>query len=354
MRLLPPVGCMILVTSRQYFNLPGLMAHNLHALTPRDARLLVRKIAKGVKVEEGNIIAKQCGYLPLALRLAAGLLNTRSDWTPADLIKKMHDALKLLGPVEASLDLSYAQLDDILKLHFRQLGVFPAPFDRKGVGVVWETDDDETDKILGLFLQASLLEFDKDAGRYELHDLLGAFAQARLSEEENRAASRRYSEHYMEVLSQADHLYLKGGENILAGLALYDREAEHIKAGQAWAVKTQSDLRNYYPNAGFSLLPLRLAPRDMINWLETALVASQQMKNKKFEGYHLGNLGAAYADLGETRKAIEFYEKRNEIALEIGNRRGEGASLNNLGSAYKHLGEIRKAIEFYEKALGVC
>ena len=77
----------------------------------------------------------------------------------------------------------------------------------------------------------------------------------------------------------------------------------------------------------------------------------EQLEDKASEGVHLGNLGLAYAALGETRKAIEFYEKHMEIAREIGDRRGEGAALGNLGVAYANLGETRKAIEFYEKRL---
>ena len=40
------------------------------------------------------------------------------------------------------------------------------------------------------------------------------------------------------------------------------------------------------------------------------------------EGVHLGNLGNAYADLGEPRKAIEYYEQALKIAREIGDRQG--------------------------------
>jgi hypothetical protein len=71
------------------------------------------------------------------------------------------------------------------------------------------------------------------------------------------------------------------------------------------------------------------------------------------DGNALGNLGSAYADLGETRRAIEFYEQQLVIACEIGNRRGEGNALDNLGSAYYSLGDARRAIEFYEQQLVV-
>ena len=41
------------------------------------------------------------------------------------------------------------------------------------------------------------------------------------------------------------------------------------------------------------------------------------------ESIALGNLGLAYADLGESRKAIENYEQALKIDREIGDRRGE-------------------------------
>ena len=39
------------------------------------------------------------------------------------------------------------------------------------------------------------------------------------------------------------------------------------------------------------------------------------------------------------------------IAREIGDKRNEGNSLGNLGIAYKDLSETRKAIEFYEQRI---
>ena len=87
--------------------------------------------------------------------------------------------------------------------------------------------------------------------------------------------------------------------------------------------------------------------------LKSALNACRQSDDKVAEGCHLGNLGLAYSDLGEPRKAIEFYEQALKISREIGDRQGEGNRLGNLGTAYSHLGEPRKAIEFYEQALKI-
>ena len=81
---------------------------------------------------------------------------------------------------------------------------------------------------------------------------------------------------------------------------------------------------------------------------------AREIGDRRGEGNALGNLGNAWADLGEPRRAIEFYEQALVIAREIGDRRGEGAALGNLGMAWMDLGEPRRAIEFYEQRLEIA
>jgi tetratricopeptide (TPR) repeat protein len=88
-----------------------------------------------------------------------------------------------------------------------------------------------------------------------------------------------------------------------------------------------------------------------IEFYEQALPIDREIGYRRGEGAALGNLGIAYRVLGETRRAIESYEQALTIAREIGDRHGEGNHLGNLGSAYFTLGETRQAIEFYEQAL---
>jgi tetratricopeptide (TPR) repeat protein len=172
----------------------------------------------------------------------------------------------------------------------------------------------------------------------------------------------------MRVLSYANELYLKGGEGTIKGLKLFDREWPNIQAGQASAkemvnseegdlldesFKSALQLSSSYPNAGVYFLHLRLHALEMIRWLKTAIAATQQLREHKMESVHLGNLGMAYALLGEIHHAIDCYEKYLAIAREIGDRRGEGNALGNLGNAYGDLGETRCAIYYYEKALAI-
>ncbi|HXU31131.1 MAG TPA: tetratricopeptide repeat protein [Thermoanaerobaculia bacterium] len=75
------------------------------------------------------------------------------------------------------------------------------------------------------------------------------------------------------------------------------------------------------------------------------LAIRRELSDRRGEGNALGNLGTAYADLGETRQAIELYEQRLEVAREIGDRRGEANTSWNLGAAYEKLGEIARAVD---------
>jgi tetratricopeptide (TPR) repeat protein len=103
-----------------------------------------------------------------------------------------------------------------------------------------------------------------------------------------------------------------------------------------------------------SIEVLRQHPRERVRWCEEALKAARQLKNRAAEGRHLGNLGIAYFDLGDQRRAIECQEESMAIARELDDRLGEGTALGNLGLAYKNLGDYRRAIGYYEQHLSIA
>ncbi len=52
-------------------------------------------------------------------------------------------------------------------------------------------------------------------------------------------------------------------------------------------------------------------------------------------------------------RAIGYYEQALVIAREIGDRRGEGNALGNLGIAYADLGQVERAIGLLEQAMRI-
>jgi tetratricopeptide (TPR) repeat protein len=357
--LIPPAGCLLLVTSRQHFTVPGLAAKNLDTLSAADARKLLLTIAPRIGTHADEIAAL-CGHLPLALRLSATAMVKYRNLSPADYVQRLRNRQQRLQLIDASLSLSYELLSEVLRERWRWLAVFPDTLSGDAAAAVWEVEADRAQDTLGELIAASLVEWNETSGRYRLHDLARLFADEKLSAEERMVGQKRFATHYRDVLAATKELYLEGGESLLHGLALFDLEWGNIQAGHAWVAShtdaADTDVAQLgitYPDAGAYVLTLRQHPRERIQWQEIALAAARRLQDREGEGVALGNLGLAYAYLGETRHAIQLYDERLIIAREIGDRRGEGTVLGNLGLAYDALGETSRAIQLYEQWLAI-
>jgi len=358
--VIPPAGCVLLVTSRWHFTLPGLAAKNLDALSAADARSLLLTIAPRIG-ETADEIAKLCGYLPLALRLAAGALAQHINLKPANYVRRLQVQQERLQLIDASISLSYELLSEELGKRWRQLAVFPDSFADDAAAAVWEVETEQAQHTLGDLLAATMVEWNETADRYRLHDLARLFADSRLSAEERAFGHVRHAAHYNAVLSVADKLYLQGNEALARGLALFDLEWSNIQAAHSWIAAQGVDaaepivqLAMIYPQAGLYVLYLRLYGREWASWLKIALSAARQLKDRNGELFALSNLSNGYMDLGEVQKAISFCEQSLALARELGDRKGEGNALGTLGSAYRHLKETQRAIEFYEQRLTIA
>jgi tetratricopeptide (TPR) repeat protein len=327
---------------------------------------LLKRLCKRIK-DHTNEIAKLCGYIPLALQIAGTFLAVNSDWTPEEYMKRLKaERLKLLKgndadpkfDLEAVVALSYRQLIGDERKYWRMLSVFPTSFRREAALALWELDENTGHDLLSKLNRMSLLDYDEKSERYSLHDLLVDYALLQLEDEEEEEARLKHASHYMNVMSVADDLYLKGSDNILLGLRLFDLEWEHIRVGQNWAAdnhvksKVIARLCSNYTSSMYCI-DLRLHPRELISWLGAALLADRYLGDRRGEGNALGNLGLAYAALGDARKAIDFYEQRIVIAREIGDRRGEGNALYNMGLALHGLEEKDRAFELVKAALKI-
>jgi tetratricopeptide (TPR) repeat protein len=357
--LIPPSTCLLLVTSRFRFALPGLVDRDLDEMPEKDARDLLLRIAPRIG-DAADEIARLCGRLPLALRLAGSALAERPNLSPSEYARRFKEGKEKLEPVEASLKLSYDLLTEERRHLWRLLAVFPETFDSKSAAAVWELDVDDTKGHLGELVKNSLVEWEETEERYRLHDLARVFAYKQVTTAELNDVQRRHAEHFLGILRSADSIYLKGGQESRLGLALFDREWINIRTGQAWAAaqfqdhKEAADLCSDYPNEGTNCLDLRLHSRQSIQWREMGLAAARHLDDRKAESYHLGNLGMAYKNLGEFRRAIDLCEQMLAIARDIGDRRGTGNAFGNLGLAYAALGEPRRAIEFFEQWLTIA
>jgi tetratricopeptide (TPR) repeat protein len=376
--LLPPPGCALLLTSRQRFPLPGMVARDLDVLAQPQADELLCKICPRIG-SAARRMAELCGRLPLALRLCAGICSNSTMSIEYHLnaleaetrLAYMRDPNDPNISVEASLQLSYVALDTQAQQILCQLSVFPSSFDMDAAKAVLQLPEGEevqginndqrpVEDLLDLLYGRSLVEWDEQTERYSLHDLVRVFGLERLKDKEG--IRLRYAQAYALIAALADQLYMRGGEHLLVGLNLFDLERANIDAGWKWTLEqaestTQSidKLLLDYADATAYVGDLRYDKRrERIPQLEAALGVARRLSDREAEGGILVNLGNAYMDLGELRKAIQHYEQRLQIAQEIGDRRGEGAAVSNMGNAYGALGEPRKAIQYCEQALQIA
>jgi len=355
--LVPPKSCLLLVTSRFRFTLPGFMTRDLDTLPLAEAEALLLRIEPriGRAAEE---FAHLCGGLPLALRLVGGALAERPDLSPSRYAQKLSEAQRRLDLIDASLTLSYDLLSEDLQRSWRELAIFPSTFDVEAAAATWAVDLALANEVLGSLVKSSLV--DGAEGRYRLHDLARLFAESRLEESESAGACSRHANHFLSMATKAEQLYLRGGESLLAGLRLFDLEWSNIQAGFAWAAErfTESDtaarICTDYPDVCSYCLHLRQPPREQVRWLDSAVQASKILGDQAAEGRHLGRLGIAYQMLGDSRRAIDLYEQELKIARGIGDRRSEGQGLRKLGNAYAALGEARHAVQLYEQQLQIA
>jgi len=379
--LVIPAGCGLVVTSRHNISLPGLRHLDLDALPVEEACALLQTIVGQGRAtgEELGRIVELCGRLPLALRVAGDFLVVHPDWSAAEYARALADERERLArlkhedlDVGAALGLSAAQLvreRPDLAARWQMLSVFPAPFERSAAAAVWGVEEGEARDGLSELAARSLVLYEREGGLYRLHDLMrlvaeDAFGDGGRKRKVRRERARlgeagvRHAAYYLEVGSRANALYEQGGEHVLEGLRLFDGAWPHLQAAygrmRERGDRAAAQWTSEFPGRVVYVLDLRLPSREQIPILEAAVSAAREIGDRHGEGAHLGNLGLAYADLGEVRRAIEYYEQALAIDREIGDRRGEGADLGNLGLAYSDLGETRRAIEYYEQALAIA
>lgn len=192
--LLPgDAGCAVLTTSRsRLLGLDGANLVLLDVMAPQEATALLRKIVgderAGAELAALDDMARLCGYLPLALRIAGVRLASRPTWKVARFAAKLateNPRLDLLKAgdldVRASFALSYRARDQQEQRAFRLLGQVSGDFPACALATLLGIETNKAEQILENLVDAEMVEVaDVDAAglvRYRLHDLLADFAR---------------------------------------------------------------------------------------------------------------------------------------------------------------------------------
>jgi len=387
--------CLVLVTSRD--GLAGLVATNgahqltLDVLTPAEAVNLLERLLGEERVaaepQAAVELAEVCGFLPLALRIAAANLANlpRAPTQPiAGYVAWLRHGDRLAelavdgdprAAVRPAFEHSYVTLAAEARRMFRLLGLAPGPdISPDAAGALASGTPDEAARLLERLADAHLVEV-RAAGRFGLHDLLRRYAQERSQQEEGEpereAATDRLLGWYLQAADSAARLLYPekvrlpvpqpaaglpavGFEEQREALAWLDAERGNLVAAVQDAAK-----HGQRPLAWLLADALRgwfWHSRHMVDWLavaNAALAAAEGEGDPQAQAAAHRNLGMALQCMGDYAQAAEHYSSALALARQAGWVEGEAASLGDFGQRCRELGQLEQAAGHLTQALAL-
>ncbi|WP_406456222.1 tetratricopeptide repeat protein [Streptomyces sp. NBC_01622] len=231
-------GCAALVTSRvRMVDLAGAHLIDLDVMSPEEALQLFTKIVGSERVaaerESALDVVAACGFLPLAIRIAASRLAARRTWTVSVLAAKLADERRRLDElqagdlaVKATFELGYGQLEPAQARAFRLLGLADGPdISLAAAAAVLDLPVEATEDLLESLVDTSLVE-SAAPGRYRYHDLVRLYARA-CAERDEWPPSERDA-----AISRLLDFYLATAAGVYSIERPGDRLVNHLEATQ--------------------------------------------------------------------------------------------------------------------------
>lgn len=379
-------ACVVVVTSRH--RVTGLVAHAaaqrlaLEPMPSASALDLLGRILPPSWVSSDRdaavTLAAACGYLPLALCVAAANIAERPDQPFSEQVAHLLSMPRLSalqiedddvpGP-RAAFDASYTTLDDVQQRTFRRLGLLPGPdADVATVAALTRSAPAVVETCLERLVALHLVQR-TGAGRFSLHDLLREYAGERVRAED--------ADQYIDLTTHLMDFYLGRAE--CAGRLVYPHAAmldidpppevddpfQSHPAAADWLDRELPNLLAAVPMADRAghraawLLPHALRghfwkTRNSVDWLtplQIAVRSADATGGPQAGAASRIGLGHAHFARGHNEAARQHYEDAVHLAKRAGWRRGEAAALGNLGNALGELGRLVAALDIFRELL---
>ncbi|MFH9265891.1 BTAD domain-containing putative transcriptional regulator [Streptomyces sp. NPDC017546] len=283
-------GCAALVTSRvRMVDLAGAHLVDLDVMSPEEALQLFTRIVGAERVgaerEAALDVVAACGFLPLAIRIAASRLAARRTWTVSVLAAKLADERRRLDElqagdlaVKATFELGYGQLEPAQARAFRLLGLADGPdISLAAAAALLDRDPHVAEDLLEALVDTSLVE-SAAPGRYRYHDLVRLYARACAERDEQSPVERELA------LSRLLDFYLATAAGVYALERPGERVLDHFTPTE-------------HPGLSF---PAREAALDWLFTESSALLACARQSAGIGMPQRAADLLMAVVDLGES------------------------------------------------------
>jgi DNA-binding SARP family transcriptional activator/tetratricopeptide (TPR) repeat protein len=379
-------ACLALVTSRRRLtDLDGAHTLSLDVLSPGEAVALFTSVVgverAAAEPEAVREVLRLCGYLPLAVRIAAARLRSRPAWTVARLVKRLngHNPLAELEvgdrSVALTFSLSYQHLGRQQQKFFRLLGLHPGPdFDVYAAASLAHIDLAEADRLLEELVDVHLLQ-QPTPGRYRFHDLLREHARhlasSLLPEDAGRAATARMLDYYLYTSDSAARLIAPGQRQLRLDPTRQPDVSPQLAdkdTAQQWQERELPTLVKVLDHAAaedwnqhvwqlahtlWHVFYLRGYVRDWLSTHELAAASAERARESAGLAASLLHLGIALFDSGRLAEAASRYQQAGVIYEQLGDIEGLAHVHNNMGTIHNDLGNYLTAADHHRAALRI-
>src|SRR5580692_7638008 len=357
--LLPgTASCAVLVTTRSRMpDLASTRLVDLNVLDDHEALILFTKVVgderAAAEPEATAELLLACAGLPLAIRICAARLNTRSGWTIGAMASRLRDEHRRLDEmragdmaVRASFQVSFASLPADVQPGgiapadaFRMLGLWQGPsISSAAAAALFGSHEYQAEDVLETLVDVHLLE-STSADRYKFHDLLRVYSSERavadLSAQVRDAAVGRLLRWYMRTSDAAGTAVQPRRYNIPLGpvgddppplsftgvddaLSWYDSERVNLVAATRQAASVGlHEVTWRLPPPLFQIFDARGNWADLITTHRMALDSARHVGNRQGEAWVLNNLGLALGITGDS-EGIGCIEQALAISREVG------------------------------------
>lgn len=383
-------GCAVLVTSRD--ELTGLVAtHDVHrvllgVLSLGESAALLAEILGTDRISANpfaaEALARTCGFLPLALRIAAAKLAGEPERDIASFVAEMRsgDQLAELAMtddphvgVSAALSASYRHMSSDCRRTFRLLGLMPgADVSITGAAALTGLPPDAVRHHLDQLTVAHLAER-RGHGRYGLHDLLRLYGQQRSDlDDEGHERTAALDRLFAWYLGTGENATTQVASNILAlrlppsmrasEITVAPLEFDGPVAAAAWYRTERANIVAAVRHAAArGPLPAAWRLADVMqaffvihgygaDWLvvaEAGLAAAVAADDKPAQAACYLSLGNAHQAAGNHQEAVRQNREGLVLARQAGWSEGEAEALSALGLATWWLAELDESAEHH-------
>ncbi|MEW2360170.1 tetratricopeptide repeat protein, partial [Spirillospora sp. NPDC029432] len=324
-------------------------------------------------------LARECGYLPLALAIMAARLAENPEESIADTVRELADTSPAVGPglntvLSPTFDIAYRGLRRERRAAFRLLGLVTGPdFNAGALAALLDAAEEEAAECLEDLRQAHLVQ-DVAPGRFRMHGLLRDFVRERgLSEDadsDRMAAQRRLLAWYLAEARQAGAHLTRARRPVLDGresappdavvrqvaLAWFEAERRNLVAAVHQAARLGLHRTCWeLADALFDFQAFRRYSEDNIAVHQAGLRAARAEEDWQAAAVMLHNLAVAHFELGQPVEAIGYGEdaRRGFRSVDPPDRYGEAVAQATLADVHASLGRYLTAIEHARRSLAI-